>query len=290
MHVVTPGMVVRGVSFVVVALLVASLYQRARRSQERAEALARSRQELLVAEKAAREIAEAASRGKDEFLATLSHELRTPLNALVGWTWWLRRGDLDDARRVKALETIDRNAKALAQLIEDLLDVSRIITGKVRLTVREVDLASVIEAAVGAVQPAASAKSIDLDLTLDPAAGAVRGDAERLQQVVWNLLSNAIKFTPPGGRVEVRLAHEGDAALISVKDTGEGIAPAFLPHVFERFRQADSSSTRAQGGLGIGLALVKNLTELHGGTVAAESPGAGCGSTFRIRLPVPDPV
>jgi len=280
----TPGTAVRGVSFVVVALLVASLYERARRAQARAEALARSRETLLAAEKAAREAAETASRGKDEFLATLSHELRTPLNALVGWTWWLRRGDLDAERRVKALETIDRNVKAVAQLIEDLLDVSRIITGKIRLSMRTVELAPVIEAAVAAVQPAAAAKSIDIDLTLPPAVAPVCGDIDRLQQVVWNLLSNAIKFTPDKGRVSVRLDQGTGGVRIVVRDTGQGISPGVLPYVFDRFAQGDGGP-RAGAGLGLGLAIARHVVELHGGEIRAESEGEGQGATFTVTLP-----
>ncbi|HEX9820636.1 MAG TPA: ATP-binding protein [Methylomirabilota bacterium] len=289
LHVFTPATAVRGVSFVVVALLVASLYERARRAQARAEALARSREALLGAEKAAREAAETASRGKDEFLATLSHELRTPLNALVGWTWWLRRGDLDAERRTRALETIDRNVKAVAQRIEDLLDVSRIITGKIRLSVRTVELAPVIEAAVAAVQPAAAAKSIDIDLTLQPAVPPVRGDTDRLQQLVWNLLSNAIKFTPDKGRVSVRLDQGAGGVRIVVRDTGQGISPGVLPYVFDRFAQG-GGGPRAGAGLGLGLAIARHVVELHGGEVRAESEGEGHGATFTVTLPraVPD--
>jgi signal transduction histidine kinase/ActR/RegA family two-component response regulator len=289
LHVFTLGMVVRGVSFVVVALLVASLYQRARRAQEQAEALAGVRQALLRDEQAARSAAEAASRAKDEFLATLSHELRTPLNALVGWTWWLRRGDLDADRKTRALETIDRNAKTLAQLIEDLLDVSRIITGKVRLTVRPVDLAAVIDAAVAAVQPAASAKSIELAVTVDPGIGSVRGDAERLQQVLWNLLSNAIKFTADKGRVVVRLEPAAIGVSLVVRDTGQGIRREFLPYVFDRFTQG-AGGARLGSGLGLGLAIARHIVELHGGAIRAESDGEGMGATFRVALPLAPPV
>jgi len=228
---------------------------------------------LLAREQRAREEAEAANRMKDEFLATLSHELRTPLNAVLGWAVTLRTARLDPATSARALEAIERNARAQSQLIEDLLDISRIVSGKLRLEVRIMDPITVVEAAIEAMRPAAASKDLALVATLDPRAGPVWGDPDRLQQVVWNLLSNAIKFTPKGGRVDVRLSQVDASVEIAVSDTGQGIAPALLPHVFERFRQADSSSTRTQGGLGIGLALVRHLVELHGGTVTAESPG-----------------
>jgi signal transduction histidine kinase/ActR/RegA family two-component response regulator len=244
---------------------------------------------LLAREHRAREEAEAANRMKDEFLATLSHELRTPLNAVLGWAVTLRTARLDPATSARALEAIERNARAQSQLIEDLLDISRIVSGKLRLEVRIMDPITVVEAAIEAMRPAAASKDLALVATLDPRAGPVWGDPDRLQQVVWNLLSNAIKFTPKGGRVDVRL-HQVDASVeIAVSDTGQGIAPSLLPHVFERFRQADSSSTRTQGGLGIGLALVRHLVELHGGTVTAESPGVDQGATFRARLPLVRP-
>jgi signal transduction histidine kinase/ActR/RegA family two-component response regulator len=241
---------------------------------------------LLAREQRAREEAETANRLKDEFLATLSHELRTPLNAVLGWAVTLRTAQLDAATRTRALEAIERNARAQSQLIEDLLDISRIVTGKLRLEVRLVDPVTVVEAALDAVRPAARAKSIELALALEPRAGPVYGDPDRLQQVVWNLLANAIKFTEAGGRIEVGLTRTASHVEIAVSDTGQGIAPELLPFVFDRFRQADSSSTRNQGGLGIGLALVRNLTELHGGTVVADSAGVGRGSTFRVRLPL----
>ncbi|MBW4576678.1 MAG: response regulator [Aphanothece sp. CMT-3BRIN-NPC111] len=253
----------------------------------------KEREQLLVREQAARLEAEAANRMKDEFLATLSHELRTPLNAMLGWTSMLRTRKFDEATTARALETIDRNTKSLAQLIEDVLDVSRIITGKIRLNVRPVELAQVIEAAMDTVRPAAEAKDIRIELLLDPGVGAVLGDPNRLQQVVWNLLSNAVKFTPPGGRVEVELnslttttALPCPYAQIRVSDTGQGISTDFLPYVFERFRQADSSTTRAQGGLGLGLAIVRHLVELQGGTVQVESLGLGQGATFIVHLPL----
>jgi signal transduction histidine kinase len=230
--------------------------------------------------------AQEANRAKDEFLATLSHELRTPLHAMLGWTGMLRRGTMDSAERNRAIEVIERNTRLQAQLIEDLLDVSRIVTGKLRLDVRPLDLPPVIEAALDSVRVAAAAKAIRIETALDPDVGPVSGDADRLQQVVWNLCSNAIKFTPREGRVSVRLDAAGDHARIQVSDTGTGISPAFLPHLFERFRQADSTATRAHGGLGIGLALVRHLVELHGGRVRAESAGEGQGATFTVELPL----
>jgi signal transduction histidine kinase len=241
--------------------------------------------QLLAAAQRARAEAENANRMKDEFLATLSHELRTPLNAILGWAVTLRTARLDGAAAARALEAIERNARAQSQLIEDLLDISRIVNGKLRLDLRLVDLRAVVEAALDAVHPAARAKSIELVPALDPRAGAVQGDPHRLQQVAWNLLTNAIKFTPRGGRIDVGLARVDASVELTVRDTGQGIAPRMLPFVFDRFRQADSSSTRRQG-LGIGLALVKNLTELHGGQAKAESAGVGQGATFRVRLPL----
>jgi len=234
----------------------------------------------------ARAEAESANRAKDEFLATVSHELRTPLNAIVGWSHMLRTRSFDAATTQRALETIERNAKAQAQLVEDILDVSRIITGKLRLEVQPVDLAAVIDAALDSVRPAAEAKEIRLQAVLDPHAGPVSGDTSRLQQVVWNLLSNAVKFTPRGGRIQVRLERADSQVEIIVADTGQGITPGLLPYVFDRFRQGDSTSTRLHGGLGLGLAIVRHLVELHGGTVTAESGGEGQGATFRVRLPL----
>jgi PAS domain S-box-containing protein len=241
---------------------------------------------LYEKEQRAREAAEAANRTKDEFLATLSHELRTPLNAVLGWARLLRGGQLGPADSARAIQVIERNASAQAQLIEDLLDVSRIVSGKLRLDLRPVNLAGVIEAAIDAVRPAAHNKGVQLESMLDPSVGRVPGDAGRLQQVVWNLLSNAIKFTPREGRAEIRLTRADGHVDISVTDTGKGIAPDLLPYVFERFRQGDSSSTRAYGGLGIGLALVKHLVELHGGSVRADSPGEHQGATFTVSLPL----
>ncbi|HEX8237544.1 MAG TPA: PAS domain S-box protein [Abditibacteriaceae bacterium] len=226
------------------------------------------------------------SRLKDEFLATMSHELRTPLTAILGWSDLLSRGALDDESTANALQTIERNARAQVRLIEDLMDISRIVTGKLRLDVRPVALAAVVEAATNAVRPTAEAKDIRLQVLLDPQAGPVSGDPDRLQQVMWNLLSNALKFTPKGGRVQVRLERINSHVEITVTDTGQGISAEFLPHVFDRFRQADSTHTRTAGGLGLGLAIVRQLVELHGGTVQAQSAGEGQGATFTISLPI----
>ena len=236
--------------------------------------------------RAAYEEARAANRAKDEFLATLSHELRTPLSAIVGWTHMLRSGQLDSATATRAIETIDRNARVQTQLISDILDVSRIVSGKLHLDVRPIELASAITSALDTVRPSADAKGLTLESALEPAAMPVSADPDRLQQVVWNLLANAIKFTPRGGRVELRLRRANSHAEIVIQDTGPGIPRAFLPHVFERFRQADGSSTRAHGGLGLGLAIVRHLVEAHGGTVHADSPGEGKGSVFTVRLPI----
>ncbi|HEY9284730.1 MAG TPA: ATP-binding protein [Pyrinomonadaceae bacterium] len=257
------------------------------------EAELAERGRLLASEQAARAEAEAANRMKDEFLATVSHELRTPLNAIIGWAHMLRTESFDAATFSRGLATIERNAHSQAQLIEDILDVSRVVAGKLRLNVGPVDLASVINAAVDAVQLAADSKAVRLIVTLDPSTRHVSGDAGRLQQVVWNLLSNAIKFTPEGGRVEVRLGRDGRDVRIEVSDTGQGVAPEFLPHVFDAFRQADGTSTRRHGGLGLGLAIVRHLVELHGGSVAADSHGEGLGASFTIRLPsapAPEPA
>ena len=250
-------------------------------------AIALRNAQLLAREQQARAEAETANKMKDEFLAILSHELRTPLNAVLGWAVALRTTDLDAATAARAVEVIERNARAQTQLIEDMLDISRITTGKLRLDVRLVDLVPVVEAALDAVRPSAQAKSIELVAKLAAHSSVVYGDVDRLQQVVLNLLTNAIKFTATGGTVDVNLRPDDSHVIIAVRDTGQGIDPALLPYVFDRFRQADSSSTRTQGGLGIGLTLVKNLIELHGGSVEAESAGRGHGATFRIRLPLP---
>lgn len=243
------------------------------------------REHLLAAERAARSEAERHSRMKDEFLATLGHELRTPLNAVLGWAHLLQKGS-DPAELREGLGVIERNARVQAQLIEDLLDMSRIVAGNLRLSVQPVDLHAVIEAALASVRPAADARNVTVRTILDPLAGPVSGDPGRLQQVFWNLLSNAVKFTPKQGKVEVLLERVNSHVEISVSDTGEGIAPDFLPFVFDRFRQADASTTRQHGGLGLGLSIVKHLTELHGGSVRAKSPGLGQGATFIVSLPV----
>jgi signal transduction histidine kinase/ActR/RegA family two-component response regulator len=234
----------------------------------------------------AREEAEAANRAKDEFLAVVSHELRTPLNAILGWATILRGGRIDAATSADALETIERNARAQAQLIEDILDVSRIITGNFGLHLQPVSLHDVIESAAATVRPAAQAKEIRLYLSLNAFVQSVQGDPARLQQVVWNLLINAIKFTPRGGCIEVHLEQTDEWQVVVVKDNGEGISTEFLPYVFERFRQADSSSRRQHGGLGLGLALVRHITEMHGGHVEVFSEGLGKGASFKISLPL----
>src|SRR5213080_3297157 len=230
--------------------------------------------------------AEESSRLKDEFLATLSHELRTPLTPILAWVSQLRRGTLDPDRVSRALEAIERSARAQAHLVDDLLEVSRIISGKMRLEVKAVRLADVIDAAIEGVRPAAMAKDIRVVKAIHPGVHPIRGDAQRLQQVAWNLLSNAINFTPENGRVELRLRPAGTYLELTVRDTGKGISPAFLPHVFERFRQGDASSRGTHGGLGLGLAIVRHIVELHGGTVHAESAGEGQGATFTVRLPL----
>lgn len=272
---------------------------------------------LLASAQAARAEADAANSIKDEFLATVSHELRTPLTAILGWSQLLTDGKLDEQQSKRALETVVRNARAQRQLIDDLLDISRIITGKLRLDVSPVELAPTIEAVVEGLRPAAYARNIRLETALDSDIGPISGDPDRIQQIIWNLVSNAIKFTPEGGHVQVRLecldatdpsslsTRRGGAGAmragleraklagstdshfeITVSDTGQGIDPELLLHVFDRFRQADSSITRRNGGLGLGLAIVRELVELHGGTVTAESPGAGEGTTFKVILPL----
>jgi PAS domain S-box-containing protein len=244
------------------------------------------REELLLRERAAREAAEAEARSKDEFLAVVSHELRSPLNAILGYAALLRYGPLDAQKVMQAVDIIERSGKAQAHLIEDLLDTARIISGKLRLTVGPLDLASVIDEAVQTVYPAAEAKGVSLQSNLPPGIGQITGDHTRLQQIVWNLLSNAVKFTPQGGRIEVRLERVDPHICLIVSDTGKGISPNFLPYAFDRFRQSDTSSARRYGGLGLGLALVKYLVELHGGTIEAASAGEGKGSTFKVTLPV----
>ena len=247
---------------------------------------AEERTVLLESERAARSEAERMSDMKDEFLATLSHELRTPLNAILGWSQVLRTGRKDEAELLKGLQTIERNARAQTQLIEDLLDMSRITSGKLRLDIQPLQPIVFIQSAIETVRPAADAKGIRLNAMLDPSAGPISGDPGRLQQVIWNLLSNAIKFTPRGGRIQVVLERVNSHIEISVADTGVGIKTEFLPHLFERFRQADASTTRKYGGLGIGLSIVKSLVELHGGTVTVKSDGDGTGTTVAVQLPV----
>jgi signal transduction histidine kinase/CheY-like chemotaxis protein len=242
--------------------------------------------QLLANERALRSAAEHANRMKDEFLSTLSHELRTPLNAILGWAQLLRRGMTEPEEVSQGLETIERNARVQTQLIEDLLDMSRIISGKIRIDIQRVSPSSFIEEAINTIQPAADAKGIRIEKILDPLAGPVSGDPARLQQVIWNLLSNAVKFTPKGGRVQIVLERVNSHLEIVVADTGQGIEPDFLPYVFDRFRQADASSTRKYGGLGLGLAIVKQLVELHGGTVRVKSSGPGKGSSFVVALPL----
>jgi signal transduction histidine kinase/CheY-like chemotaxis protein len=245
-----------------------------------------AREQLLLRAERARNDAEAANRIKDEFLATLSHELRTPLTSLLGWSSVLRESRRDEKVLVQGLEAIDRNARVQAQLIDDLLDVSRIVSGKLNLDVRPLDICAVTRAAINVVQPAAHAKGITLDYWSQPGLGAISADSARLQQIIWNLLSNAVKFTPHGGKINVRVERDGPNATVTVSDSGQGIDPEFLPRVFDRFRQADSSTTRSFGGLGLGLAIVRHLVELHGGTVSAESDGAGKGATFSASFPL----
>jgi PAS domain S-box-containing protein len=241
---------------------------------------------LLEHENRARRLAEESNRMKDEFLATVSHELRTPLTSIFGWSRLLSSGTLDEETTARAISTIERNAKAQAQIIDDILDVSRIITGKLHFDAEAVELASIIEAAINAVRPAADAKRIQLETFFDARPSLVSGDGNRLQQVIWNLLSNAVKFTPSGGRVQVLLEQLNAHVEITVTDTGQGIEAKFLPYVFDRFRQADASTTRQHGGLGLGLAIVRHLVELHGGTVEASSRGPGRGASFKVKLPV----
>lgn len=244
------------------------------------------REQLLDKEQKAREEAEAANHAKDEFLATVSHELRAPLNAMLGWAQILRSTRVDDKTLAHAIEIIERSARTQSRLIEDLLDTARIVSGKLRLDIQPVDLTSLIENAVEVLRPASEAKQIDIQLKLSAGREVITGDPDRLQQVVWNLLSNAIKFTPKGGRAEVRLERVDPHVRMTVSDTGRGISPEYLPFIFDRFHQADSSSTRRSTGLGLGLSLVRHLVELHGGSVYARSPGEGQGASFIINLPL----
>ncbi|HEX3854906.1 MAG TPA: ATP-binding protein [Polyangiaceae bacterium] len=251
-----------------------------------------ARSMLLDAERSARASAElargeaeASSRAKDEFLATVSHELRTPLNAMLGWSQLLTNNSLSDDKLAHALEVIQRNVLAQSRLVEDLLDVSRIISGQMRLEVQPVDAVRVVSAAIESAKPAIGAKQIELEVSLDPNAGQVLGDANRVQQVIWNLLSNATKFTPPGGKISVQVRRVNSSVEITVSDTGQGMEPEFLPFVFDRFRQADGSFARRHGGLGLGLSIARHLVELHGGTITVDSTGVGRGSRFEVRLP-----
>ena len=255
---------------------------------ERKEA-EQSSEARLQTERSARAEAERIALLKDEFLATVSHEMRTPLTAILGWAGLLRKGSLTGDAFPQALETIERNARTQAQLIEDLLDMSHILSGRMRLDIQRVRLPDIIEAALAAAEPAAATKHIRIVRAIDARIAPFSGDPIRLQQVVWNLLNNAVKFTPSGGRITVTLAHVDSHIEISIADTGEGIVAEFLPHVFDRFRQANATSTRRHGGLGLGLAIVKQLVELHGGTVRVRSPGAGRGSTFLIEFPIAAP-
>lgn len=266
-----------------VSIVHSGLRARARQYQVRDYLI--EREQLLDSERSARTEAERAGRTKDEFLATLSHELRTPLNAILGWTHVLLRQQELPADTHSALSTIERNARSQAQIIADLLDMSSIVSGKMRLDMQAVELSSVIDATLETMRPAASAKALDLQVRLDTTAGSIRGDPHRLQQVLWNLLANAVKFTPHGGRISVVLSCGESHIEVAVSDTGEGIDAAFLPHIFDRFRQADASTARQHGGLGLGLSIVKQLVELHGGSITVQSAGRGEGTTFRVRLP-----
>ncbi|HWF87659.1 MAG TPA: response regulator, partial [Pyrinomonadaceae bacterium] len=252
--------------------------QRVRRESEEAML------QLMEREQKARASAEIANRVKDDFLAMLSHELRTPLNAIFGWTHLLKKGNLSEIERRRGIDIIQRNAEAQRAIIDELLDISRIVTGKLRLDPKPVELGGIIDAAIDAVRPAAEAKNIQMAVTIDRNAGFVMGEAVRLQQIIWNLLANAVKFTPPDGRVEVELRAVGPQVEIVVRDSGEGIAPEFLPYIFERFRQADTSAKRTHGGLGLGLSIVNSLVAMHGGSVRAESDGKGKGATFIVTL------
>jgi PAS domain S-box-containing protein len=244
------------------------------------------RERLLIREREAREQAEASNRIKDQILASVSHELRTPLNAILGWARLLQSGNLDDASRSRAVDVIVRSGSALSVLVDDLLDVSRMVIGQIRLEVERCDVATLVAGALDAVRPAADAKGVMLAVVHSPDVGQVLGAPDRLRQVVWNLAMNAIKFTPAGGRIEITVRRTDGAAQIVVADNGIGIGPEVLPHIFEPFRQEDSSTTRAHGGLGLGLALVKHLVELHGGSVHGESPGKGKGATFTVTIPI----
>jgi len=277
-------LVERPARIITLASIIQSALRARRRQYEVRDHLIRRKQMEESLKHRAEELSEA-NRLKDEFLATVSHELRTPLSAIMGWTNLLRDKRLSDENRQRALETIERNGQAQAQLISDLLDVSRVVSGKLRLDIRSVNLESIINAALDTIRPAAEAKSIELDVAFDKSCEQIKGDPNRLQQVIWNLLSNAVKFTPNEGHVKVETVCSESQVEIIVADTGQGITEGFLPYVFDRFRQADSTSTRQHGGLGLGLSIVKHLVEMHGGTVSVKSPGKNKGSIFRILLP-----
>jgi signal transduction histidine kinase len=234
--------------------------------------------------------AQEANRAKDEFLATLSHELRTPLNAILGWTQILRSKRLDEVTTARAFEAIERNAKSQAELIEDMLDVSRIITGRLRLELQPVRLSEAVEAALDSVRPTSEAKAVRLESKLEPDGGIISGDRQRLQQIVWNLLSNAVKFTAAGGLIRVTLEYSSSEARLTVSDTGKGISPAFLPYVFDRFRQAETMVSRTASGLGLGLSIARHLVELHGGVIEASSEGEGRGATFTVTFPLRETI
>jgi signal transduction histidine kinase len=271
--------------FVLLNQKIAELNDEIARRRSAEEALRRS--EAALRDRANE--AEAMNRSKDEFLATLSHELRTPLNAILGWATLLREGRLGEDKRERAVETIERNARAQARLVDELLDVSRIVTGKLRLNVHELDPLPVVEAALDGIRPSAQAKGVRLRAALDPHTGWIVADPDRLQQICWNLLSNAVKFTPKGGAIDVFLQRGSSAVELIVADTGKGILADFLPYVFDRFRQQDPSITRSFAGLGLGLSIVKSLVELHGGTVRVDSAGDGKGTTFVVELPPAGP-
>jgi signal transduction histidine kinase len=278
--------------FVAVATMAGAVHLAKRRihlAEERIAALERETARIPGLEHEAGRLADEAQRAwriKDDFLATLSHELRTPLNAMLGWVQLLRVHSDDVAMRTHAIEVLERNARAQVQVVADMLDVSRIITGGMQLTLAPLDLLAVVRRSCDSLAQTAAAKKVALRVELEPLAGDVHGDATRLQQVVWNLVSNAIKFTPAGGQVMVRVRPDERHAEISVADTGIGITPEVLPHVFDRFSQGDSSLTRPFGGLGLGLAIVRHLVELHGGSVHASSAGTNSGATFSVRLPI----
>jgi signal transduction histidine kinase len=273
----------------VIVLLSLTIWRTAlalRRTNEELQRAQLALSDLLELERTARQKAEQADRAKDEFIAALSHELRTPLNAILGWMYMLRNETVPDAAKGKAAEAVVRNAGLLARLIEDLLDTSRIATGRLELAMAPLDLKAVVQAAIESVLPASEQRGVVVTLESDPAVPSLSGDAQRLQQVIWNLLSNAIKFSPPGATVAVRTSAHNGSAVVTVRDSGTGIDPAFLPRIFDRFQQADSSPAREHGGLGLGLYIASHLTELHGGSLEARSDGDGTGAEFTLRLPI----